>query len=296
MRHVIFFILFRPEIAIRAIIFIFLLPLASTTLAASPGPAPLILGVHPYLPHDEIVARFTPLANYLSRSLGQPVTVRVGRNYEEHIEAIGTDSIDIAYMGPVPYVKLTETFGKKPLLARQVINNDPYLRGEIIARRDSTIRALSDLKGKCFVLGDPNSTMSSVLPKIMLEQSGVRMTDLARTLVMEGHKNVALTVLAGDCDAGAVKREVYQEFAAKGLRVVAELPLVSDHLFVASSKLPPSLIQKLRQAFLKLNRLPEGKAIMASIHPQMTALVAPKDSDYDNLRALFNSKASSSKR
>ncbi len=267
---------------------------ASVAAADLPaGQAPLVLGVHPYLPHDEIITRFAPLANYLSHAIGRPVEVRVGRTYNEHINAIGSDAIDIAYMGPAPYVEMVAKFGKKPLLARQVIAGNPYLRGEIVVRQDSPFRTLADLRGKCFLFGDINSTMSYVLPQRMLEGAGVPLSRLGSYKSLEGHKNVALAVLAGSCDAGAVKSEVFREYEPKGLRALAELPLVADHVFVANTRLPASLVTKLRTLFMKLNELPEGKAIMTGIHPQMTALVPAKDSDYNKLRMLLRSKPTS---
>jgi phosphonate transport system substrate-binding protein len=265
---------------------------ASAAAADLPaGQAPLVLGVHPYLPHDEIITRFTPLADYLSRHIGRPVEVRVGRTYNEHISAIGGNAIDIAYMGPAPYVEMVKKYGKKPLLARQVIDGNPYLKGEIVVRRDSPLRTLADLRGKCFLFGDVNSTMSYILPQRMLEGAGVPLSRLGSYRSLEGHKNVALAVLAGSCDAGAVKSEVFREYEPKGLRALAELPLVVDHVFVANTRLPASLVAKLRTLFIKLNELPEGNAIMTGIHPQMTALVPAKDSDYNKLRMLMKSES-----
>ncbi len=267
---------------------------ANATTAVQPaGQDPLILGVHPYLPHDEIITRFTPLANYLAGAIGRPVEVRVGRTYEEHIRAIGDDTIDIAYMGPVPYVELVERYGKKPLLARQVVDGSPYLRGEIVVRRDSPFRKLADLKGKCFLFGDVNSTMSYILPQRMLERAGIPLTELGSYKSVEGHKNVALAVLAGVCDAGAMQNEVFREYEPRGLRALAELPLVADHVFVTNARIPSALVARLRALFMQLNELPEGKAIMRGIHPKMTALVTAKDSDYNKLRTLMKSQNTS---
>jgi phosphonate transport system substrate-binding protein len=249
---------------------------------------PLILGVHPYLAPSELKRRFTPLADYLSTAIGRRVEVRVGRTYAEHVDAIGTGDIDIAYLGPVPYVQLIEKYGKKPLLARQVVNNDPYLRGEIVVRNDSPIHSLEDLKGRCFYFGDPNSTMSSILPRLILENAGVSLDKLSVYRNLEGHSNVALAILAGSCDAGAVKSEVYEEFKTRGLRLLADLPLVTDHVFVASSALPADLVNKIRAEILGLNGSERGKQIMTTLHPRMTALVTAVDADFDSLRSLVS--------
>jgi phosphonate transport system substrate-binding protein len=274
--------------------FLFAVLTMSLSCAADPaGGKPLILAVHPYLPTEEIVSRFTPLANYLGRAIGRPVEVRVGRDYAEHMEAIGSDSVDIAYIGPSLYVEMIERYGMKPLLVRQEVNNQPYLSGEIVVRQDSPIQTLADLKGKSVIFGDPNSTMSFIVPKRMLELAGVPLQSLGSYQHVEGHKNVALAVLAGDFDAGAVKDEVFAEYSKKGLRSLAHSPMVADHLFLTSNKLPTVLVDRLRSLMLNLNESPQGKSIMKAIHPQMTRLVPASDGDYDSLRRYMGPQAPS---
>ena len=125
-------------------------------------------------------------------------------------------------------------------------------------------------------------------PQKMLLKAGVTLNNLSNYKFLEGHDNVALAVLAGDYDAGAVKEETFQKYAPKGLRSLVNLPSVYDHIFVTSAKLTPALVDNLRSIFLKMNETPEGKKIMASIHPGMTSLASPKDSEYDNLRAIMS--------
>jgi len=262
-----------------------ILPGALNSYAASQ--APLVLGVHPYLPPAEIVSRFTPLADVLGSAIGRQVVVRVGRSYAEHAAAIGTDSVDIAYMGPASYIVVVSKYGRKPILARQVINNDPYLHGEIIVRLDSPLHDLRDLKGKRFAFGDPESTGSHIIPSAMLLSAGVPESALAESRFLGSHKNVALAVLAGDFDAGAVKEEIFTEFEHRGLRSLSAQPPIMDYLFVASSKLDGQIVEVLRRTMLQLANSPRGKVVLASLHPKMTALVSAKDGEYDTLRALI---------
>jgi len=260
-------------------------------LAAMSGPArgdePLRLGVHPYLPATELVKRFTPMAKYLEEALGRPVEVVISRNYEEHIDRVGKGEVDIAYMGPASYVLLVERYGKRPILARQEVQGQDTFRGVIIVRKESPLRELSELRGKRFAFGDPDSTMSHLVPRHMLIEAGVDAEDLAGYKFLKGHHNVALGVLLGDFDAGAVKEEVFYEYEERGLRALRWTPEISDRLFVASPKLPRETVKALREAMFRLKDSPRGRAVMAAIKEEITDLVPGRDEDYENLRRIM---------
>ena len=263
-------------------------PVGTETLTEQP---PLILGVHPYKSAATLVERYKPLASYLSRKTGRFVTVKIAKDYRTHIRLIGEDKLDIAYMGPVSYVELVARYGKKPLLARQAIHGSPTFQGNIVVRRESAVSTLADLAGKRFAFGDSSSTMSHLVPRYMLRRAGVTVDQLAGHRFLGSHDNVALAVLAGDYDAGAVKEAVYKKYQARGLKVLATTPALSEHLFVTSSKLPAKVRRTLREALYTLKDDPQGPVIMGSIKPGITAWVAVSDADYDKLRVILNALA-----
>jgi len=267
--------------------------LAVSCVAWSQQAAPFVLAVHPYLPSEEIIRRFTPLADYLGQRLGRPVRVRVGRDYEDHLSAIGGDRVDIAYMGPAPYTQLVARYGRRPLLVRIETLGKPYLSGVIFARQDGPVHELKDLAGKRFAFGDPASTMGSQLPQYLLLKSGIGLGQLAHYDHVLSHNNVIMGVLAGDFDAGAVRRDVFDEAAHRGLRVVAELPQVSEHLFVTRSDLPEPDIQVLREALLTLKSSPEGPGVMHAMGAEVTGMVPVADADYDSLRGILRTLSGS---
>jgi phosphonate transport system substrate-binding protein len=272
----------RRRLAALAVVFLALL--AGSAWAGSGQP--LILAVHPFLPAAEIQQRFKPLADYLAKEMQRPVSVRVGRDYDEHIKAIGGDRVDIAFLGPAGYVRLREQQGAKPLLARFEVDRQPKLFGVIAVRKDSPLKGLADLAGVRFAFGDPESTMSHIVPRYLLLQAGIPRGLPTRHAFLGSHKNVAMGVLVGDYEAGAMKKEVFEEFAAKGLRALATTPGVPDHLFVARASLPAADVQRLRQALLRLGGQPGGPAILQQLHQGLTALVPATDADYDALRGM----------
>ena len=147
--------------------------LISCLIGSAYADKPLILAVHPFLPHEELENKFTPVANYLSTQTGFTIQVKIGSDYDEHIRFIGLDKVDIAYMGPASYVIMERLYGAKPLLAKLEVNGQAYFEGNIIVRSNSHIKTLNDLKNKRFAFGDPSSTMSYIVPHHLLHQAGV---------------------------------------------------------------------------------------------------------------------------
>ncbi len=248
---------------------------------------PLKLGIHPYLSSTEIVRRFSPLAEYLSRALKRQVTIEIANSYADHIKNIATGNLDLALLGPASYVLMTGEYGKRPILAVFESNGAKTYQGVIIAKKNSPISSLSQLKGKKFAFGDKASTMGHLVPQYMLLKEGVDVSDFAGYAFLSNQENNCLAVLVGDFDAACVKQEVFYEYEHKGLKAIAFSPAMHDHVFVASAKLPKETIQSLRKALIGLKDRPEGKQILSTIQKNLSALVPGMDSDYDNLREIL---------
>jgi len=260
---------------------------SSTLYATNQSNSKLILAVHPYLTPQELVKRFTPFAEYLSKEIGRKVEVRVGRTYEEHLQAICHNEVDIAFLGPAPYIKLSSKSQSQTLLAKFSLKKQEGYYGHIVTRENSGIKNISDLVDRSFAFGDPLSTMSHLIPRYMLQKKSIYLEDLSYSQYLFSHRNVAHSILSGDFDAGAVKHEIYKEFLTKGLREIAITPLIPPHLFVASNKIPTKLSNSIKQAMLKLNSMKNGAKILKAIHRQLNALVPVQDSDYNQLRKML---------
>jgi len=258
------------------------------TVVTASQPRPITLAVHPYLSFQELKERFQPLADYLQTVLNREVVVRVGPNYAEHIAYIGLDKVDIAFMGPAMYVRMVDRFGKKPLLARLAINGEPVFHGYLVTREGSGITRIDALRGKRFAFGDPDSTMSYLIPRYMMLEAGIDVRDLADYHFLGSHVNVALAVLAGAFDAGAVKEEVFYAYMHKGLEALAKSKSYSEHLFVTRANAPEDFVDTLRQALLHLADTEQGRVILQGIKSSATSLVRVQDSDYDSMRTVLD--------
>jgi phosphonate transport system substrate-binding protein len=270
----------------------YLLLFAGTALFPSPSSAlpkqesPFILAVQPYLPAFELKKRYQPLAEYLSAALQHRVIVKVSSDYDEHIRDVGTDLATFSFIGPAPYVRMVKAHGKKPILARLETNGKPELRGNIVVRKESGIKSLRELKGARVAFVSRESTMGFLIPRQMLLAEQVSLEDLLGYDFLGSHQNVAMAVRLGDFDAGTVQQAVFLAMQ-DSLRSLAESPLISEHLFVASGKLAPAVIEKARAALLAVMQDKKGLEILHSITAETSNLVAACDEDYDSLRNIL---------
>lgn len=268
-----------------------LLLVALTCLLCTPATAQeekeLTLWIYPYLPATELVQRFTPLADYLAAELKQPVRVKIQKSYQSHVDFVGQDQADLAYMGPASYVLLRRKYGAKPLLARLEESGASFFHGVIVVRQDSPLTSLAQLKGKSFAFGDSNSTTGHIVPRAMLAEAGVPVTQLGSYDFLNSHKNVALAVLGGYFDAGAIRDEFFTEYEKQGLRALATSPPMPEHLFLVRSTLPPALIERLRTLLAAISSSPRKQEILSSIKKTATGLVPTEPRDYDDLEKLI---------
>jgi phosphonate transport system substrate-binding protein len=250
-------------------------------------PQTLSLSFMPYMVASELMKMYTPLANYLTQQIGIPVQIHITKNYVEHNRLLGEDQVDIAFMGGIPYVTVTKEYGKKPLLARYEMNGKPTFHSVIFVPQGSPLTKLDDLIGQRFAFGDPNSTLSTVVPRYMLHQAGVTLNKLAAYDFLKNHQNVIFGVLLGDYAAGAVAEEIFKEYEKLDIRVLELSPALSTHLFITRKDLPQKLITQLQTALYHVDEHPNGKAILSAIGKTMTGFVPVADEDYDLLRSIL---------
>jgi len=262
--------------------------ISATSQASS---KPLIFGVHPYLHSATLIERFKPLMDYLEKGMEEDIQIRVGTSYADHIQAFARGEIDFAYFGPASFISLTTENKSYRLLGRLSFSGKDTFRGAIVIRENSSLKSLSELKGKRFAFGDPNSTLSNLVPKRMLQDAGVNLEDLASYSNLKNHHNVALAVLLGNYDAGGIKSEVFDEYKARGLKVLQWTPDIPTHLFVAGPNLSAEKLKKLSQLMLNLQDSSEAKDILFKIKKGTTAIIPANYGEYQALRQLISPRA-----
>lgn len=248
----------------------------------------LVFGLHPYMPAQELMHRYTPLLKYLEKKLGKPISVSIAKNWQDHIDRAGRGELDIFYLGAVSYISLTEQYGQKKTIACIATNGASFLRGYIIVRKDSPAKSLSDLKDKTFGVSSLDSTMGYVYPRYMFISAGIPFPH-DKLKVLGSDINVALAVIAGMIDAGAVRESVWNKYKDRNdLRILAETPLIMEHVFAASDNLDEATVKKIQKEMRAISEDKElVKKLLKPIKKSITGLNPVKPSDFEELRKII---------
>ena len=198
------------------------------------GGTALAFGVIPLDRADVMREKFKPLAEYLSRGLGQPVDLRVPDRYEACLRDIWEEETDFAYLTPTTYIEARHKFGVS-LVSKALRNGLPFNHAAIVVPPGSSISRLEQIAGKRVAFGDERSTSSYLMPRLMLARAGVRLIDMDEYTFRGHHDRVAEAVLGGEADAGGMMESTARRFAERGLNVLAVSPDIPEFCVVAAA-------------------------------------------------------------
>lgn len=228
--------------------------------------------------------KFSPLAEYLSKKLGRPVDLRIAVNFDSAIKDIGQNVTQLCYMTPSTFIEANKKYGVK-VLVKALREGRPYHHAVIITRTDSDIKSLEDLKGRTFAFGDIKSTSSHIIPRAMLKQVGIDLSDLRFYNYLGHHDEVVKAVLMGDFDAGGVMEATAYKFKDKGIRFLKLSDAIPEFNICYNPSIDEKDLSIIRSALLSLRDSdPEGAVILKSIDGSYTGFTEAKDSDYESIR------------
>jgi phosphate/phosphite/phosphonate ABC transporter binding protein len=190
-------------------------------------------------------------------------------SYDSLVNALLARHIDIAWNTNVAYVKVhRQTNGVCRALAMRDV--DARFTSVFVARADSGIRSLSDLRGKRVALGSADSAQAAILPVHYLRQAGVRVEkecSLVRFDLDVGKHGdtgtseleVLRAVSDGRADAGALAESTWVHQTAKGspdarqLRPIWTSPGYCHCVFTALGDFPEDCGQRWTNALLAMH-------------------------------------------
>ncbi len=263
---------------------IVLLPLVAASAAQAADK--LTIGLIPSEDSQAMIESSKQVLDRLESQLGMPVEPFVATDYNGIIEALRAGKLDVAYLGPFSYVLATTVADVEAFsVAVTKKTGQSAYKSLILARKDSGIRNLADLKGHTFAFVDPSSASGHLFPKAGLEQAGFEPDKLFSRVIFSGsHDASILAVENNKVDAAAVADRILAGAVAKGLvkqddfQVVWTSRPIPESPMVWRKDMDPALKQKIAAALASIKDLPWGD------QGQLDGFQPTNDAAYDVVR------------
>jgi len=261
---------------------------ALVVFGPAPADAEIRLVTVPRLSAAELQSMFAPLTEYLTREVGEKVTLVVPKDFDGVKDAVKSGKADIGFVNPLIYIQVKNSVNIEPLALSSEVKSGTRIRGIIIARKDSGITKLQDLKGKKFSFVDEDSPAGHIFQKLLLSRAGF---DVKKDIVMlpyaKTHEGVVTAVLNKTADAGGVREEQLDKMKGSldisQLRIVGYTDYFPNWPFFATPSLKKETAEKIRTALLKLKpNDPQNEKILGPA--RLTGFIPVSDREYDDLR------------
>jgi phosphonate transport system substrate-binding protein len=242
----------------------------------------------------ELQRKFKPLGEYLSKETGMKVEFTPVTDYAAVVEALATKKIDMAWLGGFTYVqtKIRTSGTANPIIQRV---EDEKFTSVFIVPADSSLKSLSELKGKTIAFGSPSSTSGHLMPRYFLMQAGINPDKDFKNIAFSGaHDATVAFVASGKADVGALNASVWVKLNeaknpnALKSKVLSMTPPYFDYNWTVRGDLDPVTVKKITEAFLKLDaNNPNHKEIMDL--QRASKYVTTKSSNYDDIEKAARS-------
>lgn len=243
--------------------------------------------------------KFHPLITYLEQQTGFDIKIVVQTDFSEFELAIRNGDIDFALQDPHTYVRLARLYNKDALISVLTSEGATSQYGVIIARKDSGINEVGDLKAKTVMFGPKLSVTKWIAAKTMFEENGINLDEDLRAY-SNGRccEDIAFYVYLKTVDAGVVCNHFVKEHTEnqKGLGidinqiiVIGKTNLVPTRVFAARKTISSDIVTKLINALLSIDK--ENPAHKKMLIPtELGGFQRANDEDYDDIRDLIGMK------
>ncbi len=220
--------------------------------------------------------QFLPLKKCLEKRLDRAINLKLGHDARAAEDALRYNPWDLAYMDPSLYCEIKNKYQVQPIVKLQREGRDTY-KSALVVRKDSHWGKLADIRGASLALGRPGSSATHLIPLSLLHQVDLSLSDLEQVSTLPNEDEIALSVLVGDHDVGAMSMDVYEKYAAEGLRVLKASEEIPQFIICAAPHMDRATVESVRKALLQDCSLGEERLSFGSV----------RDREYNIVRIML---------
>jgi phosphonate transport system substrate-binding protein len=242
----------------------------------------------------EQIRKFTPLASYLEQALGMKVEFTPVNDYPAAVEALVNKKVDLVWFGGFTHVQANIRSGGKivPLAQRE---EDTKFQSVFIAKTDSGIKSLADMKGKQISFGSQSSTSGHLMPRSFLLAANINPEKDFRRIAYSGaHDATIASVVSGKVDAAALDITVWRKFVGenkvdtKAVDVFYTTPGYFNYNWSVHADMPADMQARVKAALLALDPANPQHAEILRLN-RATRYIETKPENYKGLETAARS-------
>ena len=214
--------------------------------------------------------RYSALLNYLSEKTGQPFEL-VSLTQESQFTLVESEELDFTTNNPLAAAQIRRLYNTKFLVTHSRPKTGPEFSALIIAKSDSGIKTLADLKGKKVACVNFETAAAGCVFQIqhLLNKGIDPFVEFGSFEENKSQDNIVLAVLNGTLDAGFIRTGQLEKMFAKGLindlDAIAVIDRAKDDFFyphttarypewpiAALSNTDPTLVKQVQTALLNI--------------------------------------------
>ncbi len=171
---------------------------------------------------QEDARQYLPLLSYLQQQTEYRFKLHFTDNADELISQLADGRIHFAAIGAGTYLTAQSDTLVVPLVRGVNAEGEAGYRSYVVVAANSPIYQVSELRGRRVAFGSRTSTQGHWIPRIMFDQAGIELKDLAGYTFTGSHRACAESVISGRADACGMQDTLARLLIAEGaLRKIA---------------------------------------------------------------------------
>ncbi len=255
----------------------------------------LKLAIYPSNNPKKLIIPMQVMARYLTEQSGEKFTAIVTRDYVELSERLKNETVDIAWINPVNYIKIKAEHPALKYIATYRERNEetgevtPYYQSFVITLKSSGISSLEDARGVNFAFTDIGSTSGYAYPNMILKRKGIDASRyFAKVFFLKRHDRVIEALVNKSIEAGAVSDGTYYTAVRKYGDIFSIIersaPIPLDAI-VAPARMPDEKILLYRKILTSMPLDHEfNRAMQDSLGWSAAGFEVRDDRFYDSMR------------
>jgi len=242
---------------------------------------PVIIGILAEESPKVIYEKLYPLKKFISQSIKRPVLIEIAKDFKDLENKIRENKVNLLIIDPATYCELKWSMKKQifPLLKPE--GEIAEIRSVFVTKQGKNIDKIFDSLGKKLALGDEKSSFSYLIPLSMLRDVDISIKDFKSVDMLQKEKKIALSVLIGEHDIGAMSEITANTYLKDGLKIIRYSEPTPRFLIAYINNFQQQEVQTIKNTILGQI----DKQVLISMGVEK--FVQAEDRDFDYIRVLI---------